>query len=59
MTTLTHTFRPFLAPRCASLPSLKITAAHERHAVFGVAAFFLAGGVFLVLHALSMVTAFS
>jgi hypothetical protein len=38
---------------------LKLTEAQERHAVFGVAAFFLAGGVLLVLHALSMVTAFS
>jgi len=59
MMTLTHTFRPFLAPRCASLPSLTLTEAQERRIVFGVAAFFLAGGMFLVLHALSVVTAFS
>jgi hypothetical protein len=59
MTTLTHTFRPFLAPRCARLAASAITEAQERHAVYGVAACLLAGGVYLVLHALSLVTAFS
>jgi hypothetical protein len=38
---------------------LTLTEAQERRIVFGVAAFFLAGGMFLVLHALSVVTAFS
>jgi hypothetical protein len=56
---LTHTFRPFLAPRCARLAASAITEAQERHAVYGVAACLLAGGVYLVLHALSLVTAFS
>jgi hypothetical protein len=63
MTTLTHSFRPFLAPRCPALSTIASTGApteaQERRVLFGAAVLFLVGGAFLVLHALSTVTAFS